>query len=41
MQEYGFSLTLIFAYKDRMDDFVLTRENMGQRKPVFPHILHK
>ena len=32
MLEYGFSLTRIFPYKDRIVDFVLIRENTGQRK---------
>ena len=35
MLEYGFSLTGIFPYKDRLFDFVLIRENSGQRKPIF------
>ena len=39
MPEYGFSLTRIFLYKDRIYDYVLTREDMGQRKPVFWNIL--
>ena len=47
MSEYGFSLTCIFPYKDRILDSVkdriivsaLIRGNIGQRKPVFWHIL--
>ena len=35
MPEYGFSLTRIFPYKDRIGDAALIRENMDQRKPVF------
>ena len=38
MPEYGFSLTYIFQYKNRTFHFVLIRENMGQRKPIFWHI---
>ena len=34
MREYGFSLTRILPYKDKIYDFVLIREN-----PVFSHIL--
>ena len=41
MAEYGFSLTLIFPYKARMYDSVLIREDKGQRKPVFLHILRR
>ena len=39
MSEYGFSLTRIFPYKDRIEDFVLIRENAGQKKLVFWYIL--
>ena len=39
MREYGFSLTLILPYKDEIYDFVLTRENTGQWKYIFSHIL--
>ena len=39
MREYRFSLTQILQYKDRIVDFVLTQENMGQWKPVFANIL--
>ena len=39
MPEYGFSLTLVFPYKDRIYDSVLIPENMGQRKSVLRHIL--
>ena len=35
MPEYGFSLFRI----QRIEDSVLIRKNMGQRKPVFWHIL--
>ena len=37
--EYGFSLTRIFPYKDRMIDFVLIWEYTGQRNPLFWHNL--
>ena len=33
------SLTCILPYKDRIYDFVLIRENTGNWKPVFLHIL--
>ena len=39
MQKYGFSLPPIFTYKDRIVDSFLTRENVGQQKSVFSHIL--
>ena len=39
MREYGFSLTRILPYKDRIYDFILRRENTGQWKPVISHIL--
>ena len=39
MREYRFSLTRILPYKDRVYDSVLIRENMGQWKPVFSHVL--
>ena len=39
MQGYGFSLTSIFPYMDRIYDSVLTRENMRQRKREIPQIL--
>ena len=39
MQEYGFSLTGIFPYKNRIYDSDLIRENMGQWKPLFSYIL--
>ena len=39
MREYEFSLTHILPYKDKVVDFVLIRENTGQWKPVFSHIL--
>ena len=35
MPEYRFSLTRIFPYKDKIYDYVLIREDTGQRKPVF------
>ena len=38
-QEYGFSLTFLFPYKDRIIDSVLMRENTGQGKPAFSHVL--
>ena len=39
MREYGFSLTRIHPYKDKIYDSVLIQENTGQWKPVFSHIL--
>ena len=39
MPEYGFSMTCIIPYKDRIFDSVLIREYTGQRKPVLWHIL--
>ena len=39
MREYGFLLTLIFPYKERIIDSVLVRENTGQWRPVFLHNL--
>ena len=38
MREYGFSLTRILPYKDKIVDFVLIRENSGQWKPLFSYI---
>ena len=35
MTEYGFPLTRIFLYNDRIFDFVLIRENTDQTKPDF------
>ena len=32
MSEYGFSLILIFSYKDRIYDSLITRENEGSEK---------
>ena len=40
MREYGFSLTRILPYKDKIYDFVLIQENKGQWKPVFSRILY-
>ena len=40
MPEYGFSLTRILPYKDRIVDSVLIREYTGQRKTVYWHILY-
>ena len=40
MPEYGFFLTLIFLFKDRIFDFVLIQKNTGQGKSVLWHILH-
>ena len=37
MAEYGFPLTRIFPNK--IEDSVLIRGNVGQRKPIFWHIL--
>ena len=39
MREYGFSLTRILPYRDRIIDSVLIWENTGQWKPVFFSIL--
>ena len=47
MPEYGFSLTRIFSYKggivdsgsNGIYDSILIRENAGQRKPFFRHML--
>ena len=39
MREYGFSVTRILPYKDKLVDFVLIRENTGHLKPAFSHIL--
>ena len=39
MQEYGFSLTRILPYRDRIYNSILILENTGQWKPVFSHIL--
>ena len=39
MGEDEFSLPRIRPYKDRIVDSALIRENTGQRKPVFSHIL--
>ena len=41
MPEYGFPLNHIFLYKDRIFDYLLIRENTGQRKDVFCHNLRK
>ena len=38
MPEYMF-LNRFAPYKDRIEDFVFIRDNMGQRKTVFWHIL--
>ena len=34
MREYGFSPTRLLPSNDKIVDSALTRENMGQRKPV-------
>ena len=39
MWEYGFSLTRILQYKDKIEYFVLIRQNTCQWKPVFLYIL--
>ena len=39
MLEYGFSLTRIFPYKNRVVDSPRIRENKGQTKPVFQHFI--
>ena len=38
MREYGFSLTCILPYIDRIVDSVFIRENTGQWKSIFSHI---
>ena len=40
MQEYGFSVTCILPYKDKIYDFVLKQKNAGHGKPAFSHILY-
>lgn len=40
MPEDGFSVALIFAYKDRIVDFVLLQENTSQGKLYTVFILH-
>ena len=37
----GFSVTRIFLYKDKIVDFILMRENTGQRKPIFWYIIRR
>ena len=39
MPKYKFSLAGIFPYKTRIYDSVLIRENTGQKKTVYWHIL--
>ena len=39
MSGWEFPLTRTLSYKDRVADSVVKRENMGQRKPVFWHIV--
>ena len=39
MSKYKFSLAGIFPYKTRIYDSVLIRENTGQKKTVYWHIL--
>ena len=39
MLEYGFYLSRIFSYKDKIVDSVLIREKTGQRATIFLHIL--
>ena len=39
MLEYGFSQTRILPHKVRIKDSGLIRENTGQWKPIFFHIL--
>ena len=39
MSEYGFTLTRILPYKDRIYKSVLIRKKKGQCKPLFLHIL--
>ena len=40
LPEYGFSLTRIFPYKDRIEYSVLMRGHTGQRKPVVSYFVH-
>ena len=41
MPQYRFFMKRIFPHKDRLEDFAVVQENMGQRKPLFcfQHIL--
>ena len=39
MREYVLSMTRILPYKDKIYDFVYIRENTGQWKSVFSHVL--
>ena len=39
MRDCGFLVTRIITYKSKIVDSAFIRENMGQRKPVFSHIL--
>ena len=39
MREYGFSLTRILPYMDRIYNSVFIQKNKGQEQPVFSHIL--
>ena len=35
MPEYGFSLTCIFPYNDRIEDYALILENTDQESPYY------
>ena len=37
MQEYGFSMSRIFPYKDTIQDFFLTRENTSVKIRILPY----
>ena len=39
MSEYGFYVNCVSLYKNGIYDSVVVRENTGQRKPEFFHIL--
>ena len=41
MWEYGFLLTYILPYVDRIYNSILIRENTGEWKPEFSHNLHR
>ena len=41
MREYGFYLSRIFPYKDKIVDSVLIREKAGQRTTIFSHIFYR
>ena len=39
MPEYGFCVTHIFTFQDRICDATIMRKNVGQKKPVFWYVL--